>query len=86
MYNTKFCKKENMLGIALDSEETLYKYISGLHAYLRYTLLIFYSNDLYTAPFNEDALIHFFYRKPNTFFKLPIKNLSTHNVCISMKI
>lgn len=30
-----------MLGIALNSNEILFKYIGGLHSYLRHTLLIF---------------------------------------------
>jgi len=30
-----------MLGISLDSPETLLKYIGGLHRYMRYTILMF---------------------------------------------
>ena len=45
-YTTKFCKKANMLGIALNSDETLLTYIDGLYSYLRHTLLLFDANDL----------------------------------------
>lgn len=45
-YTTEFRKKANMLGIALNSDETLFKYIGGLHSYLRHKLLLFYANDL----------------------------------------
>jgi len=30
-----------MLGISLDSPETLLKYIGGLHSYMRHTILMF---------------------------------------------
>ena len=45
-YTTEFRKKANMLGIALNSDETLFKYIGGLHSYLRHTHLLFDENDL----------------------------------------
>jgi len=35
-----------MLGIALNSDEILFKYISGLHSYLKYKFLLFDANDL----------------------------------------
>ena len=35
-----------MLGIALNSDEILFKYTHGLHSYLRNTLLLFDANDL----------------------------------------
>eukprot|EP00253_Pinus_taeda_P027718 PITA_27718 len=40
-YTQEFRKRALMLGISLDSLETLLKYIGGLHSYMRHTLLMF---------------------------------------------
>eukprot|EP00253_Pinus_taeda_P034246 PITA_34246 len=40
-YTQEFRKRALMLGISLDSPETLLKYISGLHSYMRHTILMF---------------------------------------------
>lgn len=40
-YTQEFRKRALMLGISLDSPETLLKYIGGLHSYMRYTILMF---------------------------------------------
>lgn len=45
-YTTEFRKKANMMGIALNSHEILFKYIGSLHSYLKHTLLLFYANNL----------------------------------------
>jgi hypothetical protein len=34
-------KKRFILGISFDTQETLLKYIGGLHSYLRHTILMF---------------------------------------------
>lgn len=39
-------KRSLMLGVDLQSHETLLKYIGGLHSYLRHTILIFNPNNL----------------------------------------
>ena len=36
-----------MLGVYLQSQDTLLKYIGGLHNYLRHTILMFNPNNLY---------------------------------------
>ena len=40
-YTQEFRKRALMLGILLDSPETLLKYIGGLHSYMRHTILMF---------------------------------------------
>ena len=40
-YTQEFKKRALMLGISLDSPETLLKYIGGLHSYMRHTILMF---------------------------------------------
>ena len=40
-YTQEFRKKAMILGISLDSLETLLKYIGGLHSYMRHTILMF---------------------------------------------
>ena len=40
-YTQEFRKRALMLGISLDSLETLLKYIGGLHNYMRHTILMF---------------------------------------------
>jgi len=40
-YTQEFTKRSLMLGISLDSPETLLKYIGGLHNYVRLTILMF---------------------------------------------
>ena len=40
-YTQEFRKRALILGISLDSPETLLKYIGGLHSYLRHTILMF---------------------------------------------
>ena len=41
IYTQEFRKIALILGISLDSPETLLKYIGGLHSYLRHTILMF---------------------------------------------
>ena len=40
-YTQEFQKRALMLGISLDSPETLLEYIGGLHKYMRHTILMF---------------------------------------------
>lgn len=40
-YTQEFRKRSLMLGISLDSPETLLKYIGGLHSYMRHTIVMF---------------------------------------------
>jgi hypothetical protein len=40
-YTQEFRKRDLLLGIPLDTQETLLKYIGGLHSYLRHTILMF---------------------------------------------
>src|ERR1700731_1319201 len=40
-YTQEFRKRALILGISLDSPETLLKYIGGLHSYMRHTILMF---------------------------------------------
>jgi len=40
-YTQEFRKRALMLGISLESPETLLKYIGGLHSYIRHTILMF---------------------------------------------
>eukprot|EP00253_Pinus_taeda_P024739 PITA_24739 len=40
-YTQEFRKRTLILGISLDSPETLLKYIGGLHSYMRHTILMF---------------------------------------------
>ena len=40
-YTHEFRKRDFILGIDLSSQDTLLKYIGGLHNYLRHTILIF---------------------------------------------
>ena len=40
-YTQEFRKRALILGIYLDSPETLLKYIGGLHSYMRHTILMF---------------------------------------------
>ena len=40
-YTQEFRKRDLILGISLDSPETLLKYISGLHSYIRHTIIMF---------------------------------------------
>ena len=40
-YTQEFRKRALMLGVDFHSQDTLLKYIEGLHSYLRHTLLMF---------------------------------------------
>jgi hypothetical protein len=40
-YTQEFRKRALILGIDLSSQETLLKYIGGLHSYLRHTIIMF---------------------------------------------
>ena len=40
-YTQEFRKRALILGISLDSPETLLKYIGGMHSYLRHAILMF---------------------------------------------
>lgn len=41
IYTQEFRRRDLVLGIHLSSQETLLKYIGGLHSYLRHTILMF---------------------------------------------
>ncbi len=45
-YTHEFRKRAIALNVALDSQETLLKYIGGMHSYLRHTLLMFNPTNL----------------------------------------
>ena len=45
-YTHEFRKRVIALNVALDSQETLLKYIGGMHSYLRHTLLMFNPSNL----------------------------------------
>jgi len=45
-YTQEFRKMSLMLGVDLQSQDTLLKYIGGLHSYLRHTILMFNPNNL----------------------------------------
>jgi hypothetical protein len=45
-YTQEFRKRSLMLGVDLQSQDTLLKYIGGLHSYLRHTILMFNPNNL----------------------------------------
>eukprot|EP00253_Pinus_taeda_P017995 PITA_17995 len=45
-YTQEFIKRALILGISLDSPETLLKYIGGLHSYMRHTILMFNPTEL----------------------------------------
>ena len=40
-YTQEFRRRALMLGVDLQSQDTLLKYIGGLHSYLRHTILMF---------------------------------------------
>ena len=46
-YTQEFRKRSLMLGVDLQSQDTLLKYIGGLHSYLTHTILMFNPNNLY---------------------------------------
>lgn len=46
-YTQEFRKRTLILGISLDSPETLLNYIGGLHNYLRHTILMFNPTSIY---------------------------------------
>ena len=45
-YTLEFKKKDLVMGIPLYTQETLLKYIGGLHGYLKHTILMFNPNNL----------------------------------------
>ena len=45
-YTQDFRKRALLLGVDLNSQDTLLKYIGGLHSYLNHTILIFNPNNL----------------------------------------
>jgi hypothetical protein len=45
-YTQEFRRRDLILGIYLSSQETLLKYIGGLHSYLRHTILMFNPTNL----------------------------------------
>ena len=47
VYTQEFRNIALMLGISLDSPETLLKYIGGLHIYMRHTILMFNPTSIY---------------------------------------
>ena len=45
-YTQEFTKRALLLGVNLNSEETLLKYIRGLHSYLKHIIVMFDPNNL----------------------------------------
>ena len=45
-YTQEFRERDLVLDITLYTQESLFKYIGGLHSYLRHTILIFNPNNL----------------------------------------
>ena len=45
-YTHEFRKKAIALNVSLDTQETLLKYIGGMHSYLKHTLLMFNPSNL----------------------------------------
>lgn len=45
-YTQEFRRRALMLGVDLQSQDTLLKYIGGLHSYLRHTILMFNPTNL----------------------------------------
>jgi len=45
-YTQEFRKKALLLGVNLNSQDTLLKYIGGLHSYLKHTILMFNPTNL----------------------------------------
>ena len=45
-YTQKFRKRALLLGVNLNSQDTLLKYIGGLHSYLKHTIIMFNPNNL----------------------------------------
>ena len=46
IYTQEFRRRALILGIDLSSQETLLKYVGGLHSYLRHTILMFNPTNL----------------------------------------
>ena len=40
-YTREFRKRDLLLGVKLNSQDTLFKYIGGLHSYLKHIILMF---------------------------------------------
>ena len=45
-YTQEFIKKALLLGVNLNSQDTLLKYIGGLHSYLKHIIIMFNPNNL----------------------------------------
>ena len=55
-YTQEFRRRDLILGIDLSSQETLLKYIGGLHSYLRHTILMFNPTNLDEVCVHETHL------------------------------
>jgi hypothetical protein len=55
-YTQEFIRRSLILGIDLSSQETLLKYIGGLHSYLRHTILMFNPTNIYEVCVQETYL------------------------------
>ena len=55
-YTQEFIRRDLILGIDLSSQETLLKYIGGLHSYLRHTILMFNPTNLDEVCVHETHL------------------------------
>jgi hypothetical protein len=55
-YTQEFRRRALILGIDLSSQETLLKYIEGLHSYLRNTILMFIPTNLDEVCVHETHL------------------------------
>ena len=45
-YTQEFRKRDLLLGVNLQSQDTIFKYIGGLHSYLKHTILRFNPRNL----------------------------------------
>ena len=52
-YTQEFRRREFILGVDLYSQDTLIKYIGGLHSYLRQTILMFNPTNLYEVLYRQ---------------------------------
>ena len=61
-YTQEFRKRDMILGVSLYTQNTLLKYIGGLDEYLKYTILIFNTTNIYEVSVQQ---IHLETRRKN---------------------
>ena len=71
-YTQEFRKRALLLGVNLNSQDTLLKYIGGLHSYLKHTILMFNPNNLDEVCVQAT---HLESREKNTYEESSNKNL-----------